>query len=85
MKCVLFQQPRAMHVLNKKGSDKGLLRAALADLSGSTFMLTHRDSEPSAKTSTTKARENITLKSYSSNAEGGWTDYLLSDIFKDMT
>ncbi len=48
-------------------------------------MLTLRDSEPSAKTSTMKARENITLKSYSSNAEGDWTDYLLSDIFKDMT
>lgn len=52
---------------------------------GSTVMLTHRDTEQSAKTSTTKARENITLKSYSSNAEGGWTGYLLSDIFKDVT
>ncbi len=28
MKCVLFQQPHAMHVLNKKGSDKGLFESS---------------------------------------------------------
>lgn len=53
----------------KRVQIKVFLRAALADLSGDSFMLTHRDSETSAKTSTSKSRENRTLKSYISKCK----------------